>query len=991
MKKQNSAPPAPTQLRALARPLNRLIVFLALAGCAASTYAVDLVNDTWKDGNRNTPTSPIYSETGTDSDADGNIESLWRISAVSPAPTFPANPSSPGNNMLRNQWVSGEYFTTYFTSNSAVNLNNAGDELKVTWKFILTGVTNTAGNSFRMAIVDGAEAARGTSDGAPGSSTYAGYGPWMNMSGTNISQHAILYRNNPATSTALLSASGEWTSLATDTGVYASPNEMVGFVDGVEYTYVFTVAHVPGAQLSVTSTMTGGQLGNDGVSNTDGKLEVGVIDAAPRTFRFDTFSARNQSGCATNCDTTLFKVEYIPAACAPTVYTVTGSGQICAGGQGNVGLSDSDTGVDYHLYSNGTATGVVSNGTGSAIDFGPQNVAVYTVYASNTSISCQGWMTGSAVFTQYADPVVTVNPAPASAVNSVGDTRVFSITATGPGLTYRWYKDTVALNNGGNISGANTATLTLNNLTLGDSGTYDCAVTNSPCGVSVTSASATLSVLDSSGLLFRSASVGPALWSDPASWEQSTNGTDWVVAAAPPSNLDSNIVIRTGHTIQLDSEKTVDEMSVQAGGTLSMIGGNLNVNNRPGVDLAVAGTLEVSVGGGSIIPGVATIEFASGSVFNWNNSVIPAIPAATWLDGSTCRISQMGGASALATGMSGQSFYDFIYDTTTAGQGGVRCRLDIQGTATQIRRDLTVIIPDVASASVSLLNATNALLTVGRHVTFQTGTNSGNANKVLLANAALPGLGIKIGGNLTATGYLDGFGNASTLVEFNGTSQTVSLPSPVWTNIITAAAIKLQVNSGSTVNLAAGIHGDGTGYAAFTNNGTLNLNGNTISNIDALVFNGPAVVNATGTNKFATAIDSFTAGGTLNLGALPAFAGGESFQLIQSVAYNGSFGTLLPTVPDGTHTWVTTQLNSAGILAVSGGTPAATNITFTTIGGNQVVLNWPAGQGWKLQAQTNTLAVGLSSNWAEVPGATPPYTNTVSPANQATFYRLVFP
>ena len=69
-------------------------------------------------------------------------------------------------------------------------------------------------------------------------------------------------------------------------------------------------------------------------------------------------------------------------------------------------------------------------------------------------------------------------------------------------------------------------------------------------------------------------------------------------------------------------------------------------------------------------------------------------------------------------------------------------------------------------------------------------------------------------------------------------------------------------------------------------------------------------------------------------------------------------------------------------------TPAATNLSFTR-NGSQVILNWPAGQGWKLQAQTNALNLGLRTNWVEVTGATPPYTNTVSPANRPTRSRSV--
>jgi fibronectin-binding autotransporter adhesin len=70
--------------------------------------------------------------------------------------------------------------------------------------------------------------------------------------------------------------------------------------------------------------------------------------------------------------------------------------------------------------------------------------------------------------------------------------------------------------------------------------------------------------------------------------------------------------------------------------------------------------------------------------------------------------------------------------------------------------------------------------------------------------------------------------------------------------------------------------------------------------------------------------------------------------------------------------------------------PATTNITYS-VSGNKLILNWPAGQGWQLMAQTNTLGTGLTTHWFPVTGATPPYTNNISPANPAVFYRLTYP
>jgi len=87
-----------------------------------------------------------------------------------------------------------------------------------------------------------------------------------------------------------------------------------------------------------------------------------------------------------------------------------------------------------------------------------------------------------------------------------------------------------------------------------------------------------------------------------------------------------------------------------------------------------------------------------------------------------------------------------------------------------------------------------------------------------------------------------------------------------------------------------------------------------------------------------------------------------------------------------------TTLNStAATLHVVATNP--TNIT-TSVSGNQLTLSWPSDHtGWRLQSQTNSVAVGLGSNWADVAGATTTnqVTIQIDSANGAVFFRLVYP
>jgi len=173
----------------------------------------------------------------------------------------------------------------------------------------------------------------------------------------------------------------------------------------------------------------------------------------------------------------------------PTLFSVTGGGSYCSGGSGvAIGLSGSQVGVNYTL----NPAGVVVAGTGSAISFGNQTSAgSYTVTATNVSTGCTSNMTGSASVGIINVPVISAQPTDQSVC--AGASVSFSTTASGGTLSYQWRKGTTNLSNGGSISGATSATLTINPAVLGDAATdYNCVITNT-CG-SVETDFATLGV-----------------------------------------------------------------------------------------------------------------------------------------------------------------------------------------------------------------------------------------------------------------------------------------------------------------------------------------------------------------------------------------------------------------------------------------------------------------------------------------------------------------
>ncbi len=277
-------------------------------GLIVRGHATVLVNDTWQDGTRTDPASPVYSENGTDTDADEDLESAWFNTGgtLTPSPghligTMPANGTSSAS------------WTTYFTPEAApVTLATAGDALQVTWIFTPTNVGGLANQNFRLAVVDSPSVARRTTDGSPSDGTYAGYGMFMNMAtmlgGTTPFQ--LMERSAPGTSSALLSSSSSWTGLAN-----GAVNGHAGYASGTQYTFVMTLTRNASSGLDITVTMTGGSL------NNTGSASVSFTDNTPNSFIYDTFALRPSSAndSAAQFNTTLFKVEAVTANTPPSI------------------------------------------------------------------------------------------------------------------------------------------------------------------------------------------------------------------------------------------------------------------------------------------------------------------------------------------------------------------------------------------------------------------------------------------------------------------------------------------------------------------------------------------------------------------------------------------------------------------------------------------------------------------------------------------------
>jgi autotransporter-associated beta strand protein len=215
----------------------------------------------------------------------------------------------------------------------------------------------------------------------------------------------------------------------------------------------------------------------------------------------------------------------------------------------------------------------------------------------------------------------------------------------------------------------------------------------------------------------------------------------------------------------------------------------------------------------------------------------------------------------------------------------------------------------------------------------------------------------------------------------------------LWVDGSLVAGSAVEAASGGTIGGSGTINGpvtvdaDGTVAPGNSTLGTLTVNN------DLTLSSGAGAGFRLNTANSPETNDSLVVTGTQSIGGStltvvndgPALQVGDSFTLLSQPT--AGFTTV--NLPPG-YTWANNLASDGSIQVTAVVTPAPTNITYS-VSGNQLVLDWPAGLGWQLQAQTNDLTTGLSTNWVNVTGATPPYTNTINPANATVFYRLVNP
>jgi hypothetical protein len=362
---------------------------------------------------------------------------------------------------------------------------------------------------------------------------------------------------------------------------------------------------------------------------------------------------------------------------------------------------------------------------------------------------------------------------------------------------------------------------------------------------------------------------GSGNWNTVNSWQTDFWGFWSNSTITIPSSNDDQITIRTGHTITVNQNITIDELTIQTNATL-LIPSNITLTIRNGAGVDILNNGNIVLDGTLIIENNTSIInnssfLVNGTIINngniTNNSTLSfstnseyvhyqnggVIPTAVWDVNSHCNITGVTNTVPDLTSF-GQNFGNFTWNSTNQNAD-----ISLAGNLTNIFGNFT--IASTGSRSLRLLDAASIHITThyrgdftisGGH-TYLYGTNTGlvggsntinidgdfnitgdtNARLYINGNSdASSSATINLNGNFSMTGGRI-YNNSNGTANFNFTGSSVqSFYKTNDSNAIRGSnAINFSVASGSTIDM---------GTSELTDNGnnctfTLNSNATIIS------------------------------------------------------------------------------------------------------------------------------------------------------------------
>jgi fibronectin-binding autotransporter adhesin len=444
-------------------------------------------------------------------------------------------------------------------------------------------------------------------------------------------------------------------------------------------------------------------------------------------------------------------------------------------------------------------------------------------------------------------------------------------------------------------------------------------------------------------------------------------GPATVNVVSPTVTLDQNTLITEG---DLDGHNTGTGLTVDGSGTWD-ITGNVS-DNALSITINGATVLFDKPGGYSAVSGNVTTVNTNGTLIMaqaTGTQMNSAITPATTLVLGGGKVDMNGDSELLATMTfnSGTLMNSAPYTTggltaNTFTLGGGSCVFDVTTNS-------TLAVYSMISGAGTLVETDQGILDLTSTNSY-TGATEIESGTLLLTDPGEITNSVSI--SIAAGATLDATGRGDQTEELGGTATLTG-----------NGAINgdLQADPGSTT-----APGTASTVGTLTVTNDINLGGNLL-----LTLNRTNVQNC---SQLTTVFGTITYGGTLSVTNVgPVLHVGDVFQLFPSAVSAFTGISLTTTDASGyVYAWTNNVAVDGSVAVASVTSPINPHppVLRSSLTGRTLTLSWPTNAGWTLQMQTNSLAVGLRTNWVDVPGSSlVTSTNiTIGVTNPSVFFRM---
>lgn len=323
-------------------------------------------------------------------------------------------------------------------------------------------------------------------------------------------------------------------------------------------------------------------------------------------------------------------------------------------------------------------------------------------------------------------------------------------------------------------------------------------------------------------LYFRTVSSGD--WATPAIWQAADNPsfTGAFTPTYTPNNSNSLLIqIRNTHTVTVTNNTVADDLDINTGGVLTITSGTFTIaNGSAATDLLINGTfnanapLTINSGAGvtnnnqwqtsttSLTSAGSSITQSGTAIYN-HAADGGSVPASTWANGSTLKITGLVGSSSIG-GMN-QTFHHVEFQSPSQNTAS----LQLSGAIAAINGNLSMLASGTrevrlfahdGNTNTSLTVGGNLIVSGGQLAVYNSTNNTTGTSQSVTLNVS--GKVVVNGGTLNMTGSSANTTTGTGTMNISDSLRVSGTGSIVKTQVLNSAVIRFNKTSGTQIYYA---------------------------------------------------------------------------------------------------------------------------------------------------------------------------------------------